>query len=221
MFFGLGVAYDLLGSCTQPVIEALATRMLNFLLAHNWDVVMPDGTESTTFVLRPDEELGMLQIGRHMNPALFNSPSLANSGSPLLMVPVAFDAADVRDSYFKFNLDAINLFGLIRLETDPMLLAIHQPAYQTFHNAVASHMNAHFNMIDRALNGGDTTRDAATASYLDQWLLRPRRDFYVDLNRTVSFLRELRRVLRSAADPAPREYGLLMAAQPLSACRRR
>jgi hypothetical protein len=42
-------------------------------------------------------------------------------------------------------------------------------------------MNAHFNMIDRALNGPNSTRDLATVSYLFQWLFRPRRDFYVDL----------------------------------------
>jgi hypothetical protein len=36
-------------------------------------------------------------------------------------------------------------------------------------------------MIDRALNGANSTRDPATASYLFQWLFRPTRDFYVDL----------------------------------------
>lgn len=182
-FFGLSVAYDLLGAGAQPPIQALATRMLNFLTANNWNVVMPDGTQSTTFGIRPDEELGLLQIGRQVNAAQFASPylALANSGSPLLMVPVAVDCFDVRDSYFKFNLDAINLFSLIRLESNSTLLAIYQPGYQIFHNAVQSHMNAHFNMIDRALYGANSERDLATVSYLDQWLFRPRRDFYVDL----------------------------------------
>jgi hypothetical protein len=183
VFFGLGVAYDLLGAGTQPAIQSLATRMLNFLITNNWSVVMPDGTVGTTFAIRPDEEVGLLQIGRHVNSTQFTSAyqALANSGSPLLMVPVTIDSLDARDSYFKFNLDAINLFGLIRLETNPALLAIYQPAYQTFHTVVQNHMNAHFNMIDRALNGANSTRDLATAAYLAEWLLRPRRDFYVDL----------------------------------------
>lgn len=183
VFFGLSVAYDLLGSPSQPAVQALATRMLNFLIANHWDVVMPDGSQSTTFVIRPDEELGMLQIGRHVNPAQFASPyqSLANSGSPLLMIPVAVDAFDTHGSYFKFNLDAINLFSLIRLENNSKLLDIYEPAYLVFYGAVRDHMNAHFNMIDRALHGANTVRDAATISYLDQWLLRPRRDFFVDL----------------------------------------
>ncbi len=33
VFFGLSVAYDLLGAGTQPAIQSLATRLLNFLTA--------------------------------------------------------------------------------------------------------------------------------------------------------------------------------------------
>src|SRR5262249_11536552 len=36
--------------------------------------------------------------------------------------------------------------------------------------------NAHFNMIDFAINGANPTRDAETRALLNQWLLRPRRD---------------------------------------------
>jgi hypothetical protein len=183
VFFGLSVAYDLLGSATQPAISTLATRMLNFLTSNAWSIVMPDGTISTTFLVRPDEQLGMLQVGRHVNSAQFASTyqSFASLGSLLTGVPVSVDAGDVRDSYFKFNLDAINLFSLIRLETDSTLLARYRAAYQVYWNAIESHMNAHFNMIDRALNGPNTTRDSATAAYLFEWLVRTRRDFYVNL----------------------------------------
>ena len=183
VFFGLSVAYDLLGPGTQPAIQSLATRLLNFLTAHAWSVVMPDGTLSTTFAIRPDEQLGLLQIGRQVNPEQFASAyqSFAANAAAFASIPVVVDSADVRDSYFKFNLDAINLFSLVRLETDSKLLSSYQSIYQIFHSAVENHMNAHFNMIDRALNGANNTRDVATASYLFQWLLRPRRDFYVDL----------------------------------------
>jgi hypothetical protein len=183
VFFGLSVAYDLLGSTTQPAIQALATRLLNFLSGHAWSIVMPDGTVSTTFVIRPDEQLGLLQIGAHVNGAQFGSAyqSLASLDSAIVGIPVIVDSVDVRDSYFKFNLDADNLFSLIRLETDSKLLASYQSTYQIFHNAIQDHMNAHFNMIDRALNGANSTRDLATSSYLIQWLFRPHRDFYVNL----------------------------------------
>ncbi|MGA2877871.1 MAG: hypothetical protein ABSG13_02870 [Bryobacteraceae bacterium] len=183
VFFGLSVAYDLLDSATQPAIQALATRLLDFLTAHGWNIVMPDGTVSTTFVIRPDEQLGLLQIGRQINPSQFASAyqSQAALDSALASLPVIIDVADVRDSYFKFNLDAINLFSLIRLETDPTLLGRYQSIYQTFHNAIKTHGNAHFNMLDRALNGPNRKRDLATVSYLRAWLFRPRRDFYVDV----------------------------------------
>ncbi len=183
VFFGLSIAYDLLGSATQPAIQSLATRLLNFLIAQSWNIVMPDGTLTTTFVIRPDEQLGLLQIGRHVNSAQFASAyqSLAATASALAGIPVAVDCADVRDSYFKFNLDAINLFSLIRLETNSTLLGRYQSAYQTFHNAIETHENAHFNMVDRALNGPNFKRDLATVFYLRAWLFRPRRDLYVDL----------------------------------------
>jgi hypothetical protein len=183
VFFGLSVAYDLLGPGTQPAIQALATRLINFLTAHGWSIVMPDGTVSTTFIIRPDEQLGILQIGRQVNSAQFASAyqSFATTSSAIVNLPVAVDAADVVDSYFKFNLDAINLFGLIRLETNPALIASYRSAYQIFHNAVKTHENAHFNMIDRALNGGNSKRDLETFSYLRQWLFRTHRDFTVDL----------------------------------------
>jgi hypothetical protein len=183
VFFGLSVAYDLLGSGTQPTIQALTTRLLNFLTANEWAVRMPDGTVSTTFAIRPDEQLGLLQIGRQINSAQFASAyqSFAANASALASLPILVDSADVRDSYFKFNLDAINLFSLIRLETDSTLLSTYRSAYQIYYHAIQDHMNAHFNMIDRALNGANSTRDPATASYLYQWLFRPSRDFYVDL----------------------------------------
>jgi hypothetical protein len=133
--------------------------------------------------VRPDQQLGLLQVRRQVNPTQFASQyqSLATLGSLLAIAPVAIESQNDRDSYFKFNLDAINLFSLIRFETDSTLLGRYRSAYQYLRNATQNHMNAHFNMIDRALNGADSTRDLQTASYLRQWLFRPRRDSFVDL----------------------------------------
>src|ERR1035441_4432574 len=41
-------------------------------------------------------------------------------------------------------------------------------------------------MIDRALRGPDAARDAETRVLLDQWLERPKRDFYVDVSSKVA-----------------------------------
>ncbi len=182
-FFGLSAAYDFVNQPdVRASIQSLAIRMLNFLLAHAWTVVMPDGTASTTFVIRPDEQLAMLQIGKQVNPSVYaNLYNTASSGAGLAALPVAVDAADVRDSYFKFNLDAINFFNLIRLETDSSLRAQYLAAYAIYRNVTKDHMNPHFDMIDRAINGPDATRDAQTATYLEQFLHRPPRDVYVNL----------------------------------------
>lgn len=72
VFFGLGVTYDMVdepGVCSQ--IEGLITRLLDFLLRNNWDVVMPNGVISTTFKGLPKQQLSFLQVGRHVNPARY------------------------------------------------------------------------------------------------------------------------------------------------------
>jgi hypothetical protein len=183
-FFGLSVAYELLDQAdTQAAIQSLMTRMLDFLISRAWTVLMPDFKPSTTFVIRPDEQLGLLQVGRQVNPGQFSSSyrKLAAEAAALSITPVAIESQDDRGSYFKFNLDAINLFDLIRLENDPGLSAAYRSAYGFFRSATKDHMNAHFNMIDRALNGPDPKRDAQTVLFLYQWLERPSRDVYVDL----------------------------------------
>ena len=156
--------------------------MLDFLIFKSWTVVMPDGKVSTTFVIRPDEELSLLQVGRQVNPALYASryDSFATFNAFLAILPVTAESADNRSSYFKFNLDAINLFDLIRLEDSSSRRALYRTAYSSFRDATKTHGNAHFNMIDRALNGADAARDAETVVLLNLWLQRPRRDFFVD-----------------------------------------
>ncbi len=183
-FFGLSVAYEFLDdAATRAAIQALVTRMLDFLIFKGWTVVMPDGKISTTFIIRPDEELSLLQVGRQVNPALYASryDNFAALNSFLVIVPVAAESSDNRSSYFKFNLDAINLFDLIRLESSSSRRTLYRTAYAAFRDATKTHGNAHFNMIDRALNGADPARDAETVMLLNLWLQRPRRDFFVDL----------------------------------------
>jgi hypothetical protein len=167
----------------QQSIQALVTRMLNFLIGKAWTVVMPDGRISTTFVIRPDQQISLLQVGRQVNPAAFASPyqNSAALDSFLGIAPIAVESQDDRSSYFKFNLDAINLYDLIRLERSSALLANYRNAYGYFRDAIKNHLNAHFNMIDRGINGPDATRDSQTVVILNQWLQRPRRDVFVDL----------------------------------------
>jgi len=89
---------------------------------------------------------------------------------------------DTHNSYFKFNLDHINLYNLIRLE-EPLspALPLYMQAFTTLRGCTGSHQNAHFNMIDRGVRGPDAARDTETDLLLDLWLQRPRRDYFVDV----------------------------------------
>jgi hypothetical protein len=156
--------------------------MLNFLIANGWNVRMPDGTFSTTFVGRPDQQLSFLQVGRLVDPprwsAIYNATRASLSAS--VGAPVAFECQDPYGSYYKFNLDYINLYNLIRLEERGIPRTQYVSAFTQLQNCTGTHQNAHFNMVARALLGTNSTRDAETVDLLGRWLLRPRRDVLVD-----------------------------------------
>jgi hypothetical protein len=183
VFFGLGTAYDLVvDPGIRASIASLATRMLNNLLQYSWNVVMPDGSVSTFFTLRPDQELALLQVGAHLNAPAFASEYSRMAGRLAFTVPVPLgvDAADDHSSYFKFNLAFINLFSLIRLERDSGNRGWYEKGFDEVRGTTNNHLNAHFNMIDRALHGPDRARDAETRSILNAWLKRPRTDVFID-----------------------------------------
>ena len=187
VFFGLATAYDMIDDAgVRAQASGLATRLLQFLIDRLWNIVLPDGSISTTFVIRPDEQLGLLQVGRHLNSGKFGSDYGKFAGEAALVpVPVGVDAADASGSYFKFNLDAINFDHLLPLESNFFRKLFYGIAYDTFRATVSGHQNAHFNMVDRVVHGADRRRDSDTAAFLDQWLQRPKRDVRVDLHGAV------------------------------------
>ncbi len=174
-FFGLGAAYDLVDDATvKSNIGDLATRLIGFIAQHQWS---PNDDISNTFALRPEELQMLLQVARHVNPS--NSIS-----GPYLVLPVETAAlVDVQSnsSYYKFNLDYMTFYNLVRLQNN----SDNRGAYQIVRNYTASHQNAFFDLVDRALAGANASRDAETRSLLDQWLQRPKREIYVDLSHTV------------------------------------
>ena len=183
VFFGLGVAYDMVDDAqTRAEISDLVTRLVDFLVARNWFVTMPDGSISTIFTGHPDQRLSFLQVGRRVNPGRFGDlyADHRRLNSAEVIVPISFDVVNDHTSYFKFNLDTINLYNLIRLESDPFHRDRYLGAYDVLRRTTDDHGNPHFNMIDHALRGQNSSRDAATRELLDQWLLRPRRDKFLD-----------------------------------------
>jgi uncharacterized protein (TIGR03437 family) len=181
VIFGLGVAYDLIDDqAMKSSIVQVVTRLVQFLKDHGWIVVLPDGTATTTFLDRPDQQLAFLQLARHVNPDQFSTTYDIEKVllSPVMIAPISFDTLS-DSSYFKFNLDTINLYTLIHLESSSFQ-DVYGKAYDILRNHTDNQGNAFFNMIDRAINGPNAARDAETRQMLDQWLLRPRRDVYVD-----------------------------------------
>jgi hypothetical protein len=181
-FFGLATAYDLVGDAAiQSAIATLTSRLLDNLTKNGWSVVMPGGAVSTTFIIRPDQQLTFLQIGQHMNPQKYASAYSQMAALAFTVpVPLGVDASNNQSSYFKFNLDFINLYSLIRLETSSSRKNDYEAGFTAVRTVTANHLDAHFNMIDCALHGPDTARDAETRTDLDAWLQRPRTDVMVD-----------------------------------------
>jgi hypothetical protein len=189
VFFGLSLAYDLIDDPDlRAAIRELGTRLLEFLLRNHWFVVMPDGRISTVFVGRPDQQLALLQVGRQLNPERFDRAyEQGRRGlAGLVVAPIAYEVLDDHNSYFKFNLDTINLFNLIRLEDRLRYKSRYRFAYDVLRRTTDDHGNAHFNMIDRGLKEPDERRDGETVDLLAAWLERPRRDDFIDLRGQVA-----------------------------------
>ncbi len=174
-FFGLGVAYDVVDDAQVRNDAAdLVTRLIGFIARHQWS---PNDDFSSTFELRPESLQMLLQVARHVNPS---NPVTG----PFLVLPVqsaVFIDVQSNSSYFKFNLDYMSFYHLVRLQNNDD----NRDAYRIVRNYTAPHQNAFFNVVDRALAGFNAARDAEARTLLDQWLERPKRDFYVDLTRTV------------------------------------
>ena len=187
VFFGLGVAYSLIPKTETALntqISAIASRLLDYLLKSGWNVVNPDGTTSTTFMGRYDQQLSFLQVGRRVNPTKFDATyrNYRSKYASQVATPIRLECSDEHGGYYKFNLNHINLFNLVRLEeTTSSYRKTYLNAFNDLRKCTAHHQNAHFNMIEHGLKGASSNRDADTRQYLSLWLERPRRDYYVDL----------------------------------------
>ena len=89
-------------------IAAIVTRIVDFLRGNEWLVRMPNGSISTTFLNRPDQQLAFLQLAREVNPDRFStaydiSRVLLSSAA---IAPISLEVLS-EDSYFKFNIDSI------------------------------------------------------------------------------------------------------------------
>ena len=185
--FGLSVAYDMIDDpTTKSSISDLLTRVIEYPRGHDWKIPEPDGSNNLDFIPRPDYINAFLAIAHHVNPTRFAGNTFEENVllSVPIRTPITVDTAN-DDNYFKFNLDYINFYNLVRLNANQGSTDS-RSAYNTLRNHTASHLNAFFDIIDRGLNGPNAARDTETSVLLDQWLQRPRRDPYVDLTSKVT-----------------------------------
>jgi hypothetical protein len=184
VFFGLTAAYNLVDVAeVKGSVNSLATRMLGQLLEDSWLVRMPDGQISTTFIGRPDQQLALLKLGSRTNPSafLFRYRLFSFASSWETGIPIAFEVLDQHGSYFKFNLDHINSYGLLTSGDSGWNRDNYSSAFHILRRGTGDHGNAFFNMVEHAIEGPDAGRDGETLRMLDAWLKRPRFDPWVDL----------------------------------------
>src|SRR5215469_9518242 len=176
VFFGLGAAFDLVNDAgVKSRISSVATLMSGFISAHQWS---PNDDISNTFLVRPEELQMLVQVTRHVNPS---SSISAPFYTPPVSLGVTLDVLGL-NSYFKFNLDYMTFYNLIRLQDN----SDNRSAYATIRTYTKSHQNPFFDLIDRALSGANAPRDAETVGLMDEWLQRSPRDFTVDVSKTVA-----------------------------------
>jgi len=188
VMFGLNAAYEMIDEPdVRNFIRDDVTRILNFLLRRGWNVVMPDGKISTTFLHRADQQLSFLQIGRRINPDAFDWTYRFNRlfNASFVIIPIQYDDFDDHNHYFKFNINYINLYNLVRLEeTSSIFRESYLRAYDELRRTTEDHGNPFFNVMDHAIKGANTGHDLEAATLLDSWLKRPRRDTWIDLRST-------------------------------------
>jgi hypothetical protein len=184
VFFGLTAAFQMVADKeVQDWVWMLSTRMLRYLLDHGWNVRMPDGSLSTSFLPRPDQLLALLKLGRRANPNEFENAYKwrANTYAFSVLAPIALEVKDPYGSYFKFNLDHITFYDLLTSGDNWWVRLQYQNAFDLLRKTTDDHDNAFFDMIDTAVNGRDPTRDNRVRRVLGEWLERPTRDFWTDL----------------------------------------
>ncbi len=171
VYFGLAVAYDLVNDPGVHASIGPIAHLLGGFISGNitWSA---DGSITTTFGVRPEEASDVVDTTKHVNPG-------DGISGPFITVP--FDSGVLVDiqansSYFKFNLDYMSFFNLVRYNPNS---SQDLGAYVDVRNYTANHQNPYFDMIDHALRGANNF-DTEVRPLLDQWLLRPKRDPYID-----------------------------------------
>lgn len=189
--FGLLTAFDLVSQDDPAMRKTISDNLLamgNFLIKYGWNYPRPhgyispqhdfDGSVSPLFVYVPSARLNMANAARHVadlgtNPiakakwdAIW-AEELATQG-PILGGSMVVDSAQPSTGYYKYNLNHLTLFNLIRT-TSGAARTLALQAEATMDKTTGDDLNAHFEAITYAENG-EAARLANAVTHLHQWL---------------------------------------------------
>ena len=168
VYFGLAAAYDLVDDQDVKNVAAdVSTRLTEYLLKNGW-TTWHFGKASTTFVQMPQQRLSIMRVASHLNPKFKKQyETMKWWAQNFADTPLWIQTLNEHTSYFKFNLEYLYIYNLLRLESGNKA---YRKAYNVLRKATKSHLNPHFNMIDREVAGPDAARDQETREMLDQRL---------------------------------------------------
>jgi hypothetical protein len=189
--FGLLTAFDLVGP-DEPVLRAQIRddllAMAGYLVRHGWNYVRPngyvgthsdeDGFASPLMAHVPLARLNVANAARHVAAVAGSAADrqtwdavwaeeLASQG-PILGTAEEVNALQPNQGYFKFNLDHLLGFNLLRTLTGPERELV-AGGFAVMDKTTRLDLNAHFEAITYALTGEAARRDAAV-THLMQWL---------------------------------------------------
>ena len=188
VYFGFTAAWNLVDDAeVRAIVRWLAVRGANSLLKRNWILKDPDGTLTTTFWGRADQQLMILKLVRRLDEDHFtgNYRSMSLTLAPETIVPIALEVKSPYSSYFKFNLDHITMYGLLTSGDNSYVRVNYEKAWDILRNTTDDHRNGFFDVIARAIEGPKASRDEGIRNMLEAWLERPARDPWVDLRTEV------------------------------------
>ncbi|MCU1675106.1 MAG: hypothetical protein JWN77_3219 [Frankiales bacterium] len=184
--FGLLTTYDLVDDAAlRAVIRQDLLAMADFLVKYGWTFPRPNGYVATGndengFVSPlmphvPSARLNIVNAARHVAEApvdkakwdLLWAEELASQG-PLLGIEKEINSAQPNEGYFKFNLDHLTGFNLLRTTSgaERDLLA---RGFAVMDKTTRDEGNAHFEALTFGLTGEPGRRDAAVG-HLFEWL---------------------------------------------------
>jgi hypothetical protein len=189
--FGLITAFDMVSPDDLAMRHLIRDELLamgNFLVKYGWNYPRPWGYVSTNhdfdnfisplFVTEPLAQLNMTVAARHVanedgslaDKLKWNTIGLAEYAVPGLLTALTkeIDIGGPHSSYYKFNLDTINEFNLMRLTTG-FERSIAASTMAVEQGTIGDDVNAWFEGLRSAVTGEVDRREMAK-QHLLQWL---------------------------------------------------